>query len=279
MVRHNNIFVHVLMLMVGLLVTGCEAGNTENANIIKLEQKVSSLESEIKQVRNSRDEEQLAIMSYILFVDSLEKKMNGILINYTLLANNQELRTNDRKNNLIRQLDMIQDKITTDKKRIENLENKIIHLQQNDNNSALIEIIERYKNQRKQMERKIIELHSRISNLQQQVIEREATIKRQDIVIEKQQTTIKHKEETIAKQQASLDANYVLLVGRDTFFKVNVKNNELLIPQKKRRINVLNDYNNYCNLTKYDNNLSLLKIDNQLWNEIRYLVVEIKGEF
>lgn len=271
-----NVF---LILILSIVFVSCEPMNSRNNAGNQTNLKVENLESEISQVKNARYEEQVAIMQYILFVDSLEKKMNSIQSNYTLLINNQELRTNDRKVQLLNRLNLVQRKIDEDKKRISALENKIVRLQENDKSSALLTIINKYKKERKQMESNVRNLHAQVYNLQETIIEKEATIEKQNSVIVTQQTTIKYQDKTIAAQQASLNARYALLIGKDKFCRLEIHNNQLVIPQRRSRVKVLNDYQNNCRLEKIDRSQSLLMINSRLWNDTKYLVIEVKGDF
>lgn len=268
-----------LIFMVTVLIACTQQPKSNNRHVDDNSLGENQLKSELNRVSEARNEEQIAIMQYILFVDSLEKKLNSLQENYTLLYNNDELRTNDRKLVLLQRMELIQAKIEKDKKRISELEKKIIRLQKNDTSKALLKLVAKLKEERIELESKIKNLHVQVSNLQQQVVEKEEAIEQQNSVIEHQTAAIRAKDLTIATQQSNLNAKYALLVGKDKIIQLEVFNSQVIIPQKKSRVKILNDYGNNCRLLKKGRGESIITINKQLWVNTRFLIIEVKGDF
>lgn len=256
-----------------------ESDSLADNRISSLEYENNKLRERIKTMSAGREEEERAIFQYICFVDSVEGKLNDIYSKYIFYNTGNREIDYDKKADLLNRLNLLKADMEADRLKIEELEHKLAKASSGNNNGYLSVIIDTYKKKNAEQERRIIELRNNIERMKAIIRERDEVIDMHKTRLAYQNRIINDKQRIIDKQRDELDRRYVLLISKDRYLAVEMDANQLYVPQRINRISILTSGSEYYSLEKVNNNLSLLRINEDYWGENRIMAVYIRGSF
>ncbi len=277
MESRKNILVWVILMV---LASGC-VKNDHQLNELQFEN------SRLKKMLNSRQDEskdeQLAIFQYMAFVDSIDKVLNNVYLDFIGFQNDETQFQHSKKQVLLNELNALINKLKRDESRIDDLENNITE-QNSKYQKEYDKIVQLLKKERIQQLEKITSLYHQIDSLLYRAEEQNILIFEQNNELQKQKDEIIERDEIIVEQKGELkqaelelERRFVLLISKNNTKKIEMKKPFLIIPKKRRRIQVESPDKEFCKLIQLSNNKTKLIIDDSYWDNNTTLLIRIKG--
>lgn len=272
----------MVLFLLSVVIYSCsspEEYSYDTDGLTELRSENNRLRDELKRISYERNEEQRAIFEYIQFVDSVDSSLDRIYSTYLYYNSGSAEVGYDKKADLLERLNKLKSTIDSDRQRIIELEDRLKDLASNSREKYLAGLISTYRKKNAEQAKKIKSLSLLIEEMDHIIDRQEEEIRSQSGQIRYQDRVIQDKEQLIEKQRSELNKRYVLLIGRDKYIAVEMHKNEICIPQRPARINILNADPGSYDIEKINSQVSMLKISDSYWNNSKIMAVYVRGSF
>lgn len=270
-----------ILFLVTLVMGGCNQPGLRypDSEFHAMQSEIHALKTKIKSMEQETMEEQTAIFNYIAFIDSIESLIQKFESQYLIINADRSETKKDRKQELLGKINQLTNQLKYKNNSIKKLETQLADLASNRENSHLHGMINKYRKNWENCITKIENLENKVKEMNTIILQQHEEIKAKTSRIIDQKNLLSEQQQMIYQQETELNKKYILLISRDGFMSIEVKKNELIIPNRISHIELLIPDKSFCQLNKIDSRLTHLIINEEYWKDNRILPIYLRGAF